>query len=147
MEDAEELSADDLAQKPWKYLGYRAFSDLVASDDSLLMVRRFSVLTARVLLSLQDALTQDEERLEKLERQLAAKDAADVHNGSFRQEPQQKRKELLQEIDAKLRNYSRSLLCAAGVSDRGQTSWLSSTRSCARGQRCSAATSPASRTG
>ena len=103
---AEALSADDLAQKPWKYLGYRAFSDLVASDDSLLMVRRFSVLTARVLLSLQDALTQDEERLQQLERQLAAKDAADVHNGSFRQESQQKRKELLQEIDTKLRKYS-----------------------------------------
>jgi hypothetical protein len=108
MEDstAEELSADVLAQKPWKYLGYRAFCDLVASDNSLLIVRHFSVLTARVLLSLQDALTQDEERLEKLERQLAAKDAADVHNGSFRQESQQKRKELLQEIDGKPRKYS-----------------------------------------
>jgi hypothetical protein len=108
MEDsaAEELSADDLTQKPWKYLGYRAFSDLIASDDSLLMVRRFSVLTARVLLSLQDALTQDEEALETLERQLAAKDAADVHNGSFRQESQMKRRELLQEIDGKLRKYS-----------------------------------------
>jgi hypothetical protein len=105
--EEEELSNDDLAQKPWKYLGYRAFSDLVASDDALLMVRRFSVLTARVLLSLQDGLTQDEERLAALEKGLAAKDAADIHNGSFRQESQQKRRELLEEIDSKLRKYSR----------------------------------------
>jgi hypothetical protein len=103
----EEPSADDLMQKPWKYLGYRAFSDLLASDDSLLMVRRFSVLTARVLLGLQDGLARDEERLAALERELAAKDAADVHNGSFRQESQQKRKDLLVDIEAKLRKYSR----------------------------------------
>lgn len=104
----EMLSSEELALKPWKYLGYRAFSELLASDDSLLMVRRFSVLTARVLLCLQDGLTEDEEKLQKLEKELSSKDAADVHNGSFRQETQQKRKDLVIQIDSKLRKYSTS---------------------------------------
>ena len=84
------------------------FSNLLASDDSLLMVRRFSVLTARVLLCLQDGLAQDEEILEKFEKELSSKDAADTHNGSFRQETQQKRKDLINQIDSKLRKYSES---------------------------------------
>jgi hypothetical protein len=102
----EKISEEDVTLKPWKYFGYRAFSDLLASDDSLLMVRRFSVLTARVLLCLQDGLAQDEEKLRKLEIELSSKDSADIHNGSFRQETQHKRKDLVMEIDSKLRKYS-----------------------------------------
>ena|ERR1700761_2280433 len=101
----EATSAEGLGRIQWKY---RAFSDLLALDDSLLMVRRFSALTARVLLYLQDGLSHDEEKLKKLEMELSSRNAEDIHNGLFRQEIQLKRMDLVKEIDSKLRKYSMS---------------------------------------
>lgn len=58
---------DEKLKKPWKYLGYRAYSSFLASDDNFLVFRRFGNLNARVLLFLQDQICRFEERLEELD--------------------------------------------------------------------------------
>lgn len=53
----------DYHKKPWKYAGYRDFSSFVASDNNFFILRRFSTLSARVLLALQDELVELEDQL------------------------------------------------------------------------------------
>lgn len=89
-------------------MGYRGFSEFVASHDNFFILRRFGTLTARVLLSLQDELVELEGQLETLENHLSSAGAPDIHNGSFREETQQARVDLIREIDGKLRAYSES---------------------------------------
>jgi hypothetical protein len=58
----------DYHRKPWKYAGYRDFASFVASDDSFFVLRRFSTLSARVLLALQDELVELEDQLNTIVR-------------------------------------------------------------------------------
>lgn len=99
-------SQTEFAEKPWKYIGYRFFSSLVASDDDSFVLRRFSTLTARVLLGLQDQLSRVEEDLEEVEKRAREQDAPDVHNGSFRLETQEYRRDLVRQAQLLLREYS-----------------------------------------
>ena len=99
-------SQADVDAKPWKYLGYRSFSAFVASDNDLFILRRFSALSARVLLGLQDRLSRLEEDLEMLEKTAREKDAPDNHNGSFRQETQEDRQDIICQAQRLLREYS-----------------------------------------
>ena len=100
------MAAAELSRKRWKYVGYRGFCDFVTSDDDFFILRRFSGLTARVLLSLQDELSELEAQLAALEDELSAKDAADVHNGSFRQETSHTRLDIVHTVQNKLREYN-----------------------------------------
>jgi hypothetical protein len=95
----------DRVQKPWKFVGYRAFCKFVASDDDFFVLRRFSVLTSRVLLYLQDELSELESELEAIEEDLMAKSAEDRHNGRFRGDLK-KRRDVVDKIDKKLRAYN-----------------------------------------
>lgn len=104
-----EPSQHDIDQKPWKYAGYRSFCEFVSSDEDFFVLRRFGTLSARVLLNLQDQLATLEGRLEDIEQQLRQRDAPDVHNGSFRQDPQAQRKEIILEAQRVLREYSKCL--------------------------------------
>jgi hypothetical protein len=106
--EQESVTSHDRSKKPWKYIGYRGFCDFVASDNDFFILRRFSALTTRVLLALQDELVELETQLSVLESQLSEKLAPDVHNGSFRQETQKRRLDLIRGIDGKLRAYSTS---------------------------------------
>jgi len=92
--------------KQWEYVGYRGFCNFLSSDNDFLILRRFGVLSIRVLLALQDELVELEEQLQTLENQLTSFDAPDYHNGSFRQETEECRCELIREIASKLRSYS-----------------------------------------
>jgi hypothetical protein len=96
--------------RPWKYLGCEEYSSFIASDDDFFVIRRFSTLTARVILALQDQLSQIEEQLESLERQLKIPEAGLVHNGSFQEEMHSSRTELVLKANLKLREYSLSPL-------------------------------------
>lgn len=98
--------SSELNRKPWKYVGYRGFCEFVTSDNDFFVLRRFSELTARVLLALQDELSELESQLSILESQLSSISAPDVHNGSFREETSETRLNLIHEIDKKLRSYS-----------------------------------------
>ena len=102
-----EPSQYDVDQKAWKYVGYRSFCEFVSSDEDFFVLRRFGSLSARVLLDLQDQLARLEGELEDIEQQLRQRDAPDVHNGSFRQDSQTRRKEIISEAQRVLREYSK----------------------------------------
>jgi hypothetical protein len=99
-------SQDELLNKPWKYTGYRAFSQFIASDNDFFVLRRFGALNARVILALQDQLSKLEEDLEEIDKRCSELDAGDVNNGSFRQETQKDRRDVIWNIHRKLREYS-----------------------------------------
>ena len=96
-------------QKSWKYIGYRSFCEFVSSDEDFFVLRRFGTLSARVLLNLQDQLATLEGRLEGIEQQLRQRDTPDVNNGSFRQDSQAQRKDIISEAQRVLREYSKCL--------------------------------------
>lgn len=97
---------EEYYKKPWKYLGYKGYSEFISSDKNALIFRRFGTLNARVLLLLQDQITQLEARLNRLDAQHSKKSAKDIHNGSFRQEEVPERTEILLQIHEKLKEYS-----------------------------------------
>ncbi|KAH7122524.1 hypothetical protein B0J11DRAFT_409503, partial [Dendryphion nanum] len=97
---------EEILEKPWKYLGYRAYSEFLASDDTFLVFRKFGTLHARVLLVLQDEISQLEARLEDIDTQHSRKAAKDIHNGSFRREEISERTQILHEVHEKLKEYS-----------------------------------------
>ena len=93
--------------KHWKEIGYRGYSAFLASDNDFMIFRRFGTLNARLLLYLQDQIAVLEGELEDLEATHADPAAADVNNGSFRQDPIPDRKVLLDEILGKVKEYSK----------------------------------------
>ena len=99
-------SQADIDEKPWKYVGYRSFSAFIASDHDFFILRKFGALSARVLLRLQDQLSQLEEELEAVEKMAREEDAPDVHNGSFRQETMKDRQDLVGQAQGLLKEYS-----------------------------------------
>ncbi|KAL5334669.1 hypothetical protein BJX70DRAFT_350980 [Aspergillus crustosus] len=103
------LTQHELDQKPWKYIGYHGYATFLASDSDFCNFRRFERLNTRVILALQDDLSQLEESLDETDRSWSARDAPDVNNGSFRQDPQQVRVDLIWEAQQKLEEYNRYL--------------------------------------
>jgi hypothetical protein len=98
-------------QKPaWKHIGYRGFCKFHVSDDDFFILRRFSELTSRVLLAMQDELSEREDELNALELQLSSESAKDMHNGSFRQEGSKERLALIHAIEQRLRSYNELVL-------------------------------------
>lgn len=67
------LSADTktCADVPWKYEGYKDFSEWMASDDDLFIFRRFANVNAQIILWMQNRIAQKEARLETLHRDVA----------------------------------------------------------------------------
>ncbi|KAF2470794.1 uncharacterized protein BDR25DRAFT_369291 [Lindgomyces ingoldianus] len=114
----ENVSTEALHKRPWKYVGYRGFCDFVVSDNDFFVLRRFSQLTARVLLALQDELSELEEQLQLLENHLSDPASPDVHNGSLREETSETRLELIREIDKKLRAYNELVIQHSEVRSR-----------------------------
>ncbi|KAL7919638.1 hypothetical protein ACQKWADRAFT_322822 [Trichoderma austrokoningii] len=83
--------------------GYSRYSALLASDNSFQIWRRFSILRTRLLLIKQDKLSQLEARLENI-------DAEDekffpAFLGSNREDGNEERKEVLEQIDSSLKDY------------------------------------------
>lgn len=70
------------------------------------MLRRFDYLNARILLALQNELSDLEEELEMLEQSLRRRDAEDVDNGTLRPDPVPRRAELMTLISEKMDKYS-----------------------------------------
>jgi hypothetical protein len=99
------LTSQELQERPWKFTGYRRFSQFLASDTDFLIIRRFDILNARVLLWLQDQLSVLETELETLDKQYSRREAEDVNNGTMRDEKHD-RAELIEKIYEKLKEYS-----------------------------------------
>ncbi|KAG8531369.1 uncharacterized protein KY384_002998 [Bacidia gigantensis] len=99
------LAQEEIDLKPWKYTGYQSLSRFLASDNDFFILRRFGTLTVRVLLRLQDQLVQLEERLAVIEHKLHRKEAPDVHNGTFREDTQLERTQVIDEAQGLLKEY------------------------------------------
>ncbi len=97
---------EDVERKAWKYLGYQSFANFVASDHDFFVLRRFGALSARVLLGLQDELSCLEGQLDVVESRLRQRDGPQVHNGTFRHETQEERKQLVSHAYHLLSDYS-----------------------------------------
>lgn len=95
--------------KTWKYVGYQRFCGFGSSGNNLLITRRFGALGVRVLLGLQDEVVTLEEKLKKLDQTYSQPDAEDIHNGSFRNDTDD-RKELLRKAHFSLKEYCRLTL-------------------------------------
>ena len=76
-----------------------------ASDDDFFVVRRFGELSARVLLRLQDRIVEIEEELQRMDEWCRTNDA---DNGTFRGDPIDGRKLLMDEVTSRLEQYRRS---------------------------------------
>lgn len=100
----------DRRQKPWKYVGYRAFSTFLDSDHNFLVFRKFGKLNVRLLLSLQDKVVVAERELEQIDLRYSKEEAGDVHNGSFRREMIVEREVALERIHNHLSKYSKTFL-------------------------------------
>jgi hypothetical protein len=93
---------------PRKYSGYRVFSRWMASDQAFFILRRFGTLNTRVLLAMQDEIVELEDRLNFMDEEYSRKDYTEqVDNGTFRDDPFDDRRRLVQEIiPEKLARYS-----------------------------------------
>lgn len=97
--------------KRWKEDGYPAYSRLVGSDNEFFLLRRFSTLNARVILELQDRISELEEELDVIENGYRSGND-DINNGSFRYDTQEDRRILMKKIKQKLKEYSGSSIKA-----------------------------------
>lgn len=101
-------SGVDIGEKPWKYIGYHGYSEFLASDNELLLFRRFGVLNVRVALDMQDQLAKLEEKLQALDKQYSSVYGVDVNNGSLRDD-EPDRALIVAEIAKLLPRYSKLL--------------------------------------
>jgi hypothetical protein len=106
-----DYSDEEKFKLPWKYIGYRVFSKWMASDQSFFIARRFGALHTRAVLSMQDELVRLEEELDSMDKDYSRKDVPDaVTNGSFRRDPFEDRRNLVQkELPKKLAEYGNTL--------------------------------------
>lgn len=101
-----EPEAEERTTKPWKQLGYPAFSKWMSSSDDFLVLRRFSTLNVRVLLLLQDRIVRLERDLGRYDE--AARLAPDEfpNSGSFRLDAWEDRKNIMDQLLPLLDQYS-----------------------------------------
>jgi len=102
------VSEEEKGLKPWKYEGYPAFSEWMASSDDFMLFRRFGQLNARVLLLLQDRIVQMEEKLSKIDTDAQKLDDTVGRCDSLRCDPLEKRQNSLDELIPVLKSYSLS---------------------------------------
>jgi len=78
------LTKQEIDRKPWKYIGYRGYSNFIASDCDFYVLQRFASLNTHVALALQDQVSILEAELDELDTAYSPRDAEDLHNGSTR---------------------------------------------------------------
>lgn len=105
----QDLSREQVDQKPWKYIGYKGYVQLITSENDFFIFRKFAAASARVSLALQDQVSVLEERLLGLDRQFNRKEAEDTDNGSFRDDDTD-RKQIIDDLHKKLVEYRMSKL-------------------------------------
>lgn len=102
------LTQDEVDEKPWKYIGYKGYTDFIASENDFFMLRRFASISTRIALKLQDEVLELEEKLEELDKKYSRRGAVDVNNGSFRDD-EDDRAQVLELLRQKLVVYSEFL--------------------------------------
>jgi mannose-6-phosphate isomerase class I len=92
-------------QKPWKYIGYKGYAEVIASEEDFFILRRFKATSVRVALSLQDQVAVLEEKLAALDEKYSQREYEDLHNGTFRQD-EKERTDAIEKLRQKLVQYS-----------------------------------------
>ncbi|KAF4432004.1 hypothetical protein CGCFRS4_v008921 [Colletotrichum fructicola] len=105
----EKPTDDEVHQKPWKYIGYKGYSDFISSEDNFFLLRRFDELNVRVALAMQDEIAQLEEELQDVDKGTMAANAPDFNNGTLRGDIEG-RSTLIKAISEKLRHYNELIL-------------------------------------
>jgi hypothetical protein len=99
------VAQSEIEGQPWRYIGYRYYSKLIASTNEFFIFRRFATLNARAILHLQHEIVALESKL--IEFDDKNEDATPpMHNGSFKSDEGSERAELLSEIQKKIYKYS-----------------------------------------
>jgi hypothetical protein len=102
---------------PPRYIGYRVFCKWTASDPTYFIVRKFPALNVRVILNLQDEIVKLEQELDELDEDWSREtlpigihhpDPDLIHNGTFRNDEVEERKNLIKTITEKLSTYSKT---------------------------------------
>lgn len=107
--DSQNLTQSELDLKPWKYTGYKGYTNFIASENDFFVLRRFSAVSVRVALRLQDQVTVLEEKLQRLDWESSRREAEDVHNGSLRDDSEE-RLQVLDELRQTLMRYNKFIL-------------------------------------
>jgi hypothetical protein len=95
-------------------------TSFVTSDESLFILRRFSRLSARILLALQDEIVQLENKLDEIDRLPAHPTSASMSNSTLKNDTDQDRRGYMKEAEEKLKRYCR-LSCNHYFLDGGLT--------------------------
>lgn len=101
-----DITREDVHGKPWKYVGYKGYANLISLDNDFFILRRFGALNARVALLLQDKIVELEAQLKELDAWYSSKSAGDFDNGTFRGDLED-RSGLLDQIESALKRYSK----------------------------------------
>ncbi|KAJ8126334.1 hypothetical protein O1611_g7303 [Lasiodiplodia mahajangana] len=109
IDPANVITKEDIERKPWKYVGYRGYTNIIASEDDFFILRRFNSLNVRIALFLQDEIVVLESKLAELDERTSRKSSEDIHNGSFRQD-QNDRTTVLNEIRKAILKYNEFIL-------------------------------------
>ncbi|KAI0546410.1 hypothetical protein F4679DRAFT_598725 [Xylaria curta] len=132
--DSEYPTENELHLYPWKYIGYKGFANFASSDPDFFALRRFDRLHTRTLFSLQDDLSDLEQRLDwmderfsrkstkivgscppkiidksSVEAELQDKSQRDINNGTIRDDLFERRS-LIADISTSLERYDKAVL-------------------------------------
>ncbi|RSL53118.1 hypothetical protein CEP53_007849 [Fusarium sp. AF-6] len=103
------LTEKEIHIKPWKFIGYKGYSEFISSEDDWFVLRRFGVLNVRVALALQDEVAVLEEQLKELDATHSQRGSPDLHNGRFRKDVEGRRV-LIEQLSDKLYKYNAFVL-------------------------------------
>lgn len=98
---------EEVQKKPWRYIGYKLFSEWSASSDDFFVVRRFGSLATRVIFRMQWEISKLENELSQMDHTRMFEIDQDVNNGAFECDDKE-RKEVLDKIVGRLKKYCKS---------------------------------------
>ncbi|RSL60017.1 hypothetical protein CEP54_006973 [Fusarium duplospermum] len=102
-------SQEEIQYKPWKFIGYKGYTEFISSEDDWFILRRFDTLNVRVSLALQDEISVLEKKLRELDEGYSQRGSLDRHNGRFRGDVEDRRA-LIERISDKLYKYNAFVL-------------------------------------
>lgn len=113
MQASETKSAEYKRNRPYKFLGYPELCRYIASDNDLFLFRRFGELNARILLTLQHEIEDEEAKLKALDRACAEDENQKALLNSLRwdkheKNPYPERIAIVHKLQALLHTYSMS---------------------------------------
>jgi hypothetical protein len=94
----------EIKERPWKYIGYKVFSEWCASCDDFFVVRRFGSIATRVILRMQWEISKLENQLSALDKESMFEMEEDANNGAFEYDDEE-RKDVLNQIEKRLKHY------------------------------------------